>query len=235
MFRCLVIFMVLLSTAAFAQSNFKGRVFENKTRIGLAGIRVSNLNNNKTTFTDNIGAFSIPAKNDDLLVFKGFAYQTDTLLITDLHEQEVFLEPVTNALNQVNITSTETKNLNTYYDPQFHGQPVVYARDKDMNYKGGIVLRLWYWKKDEKKRAKLRALEEKYAIMEKIMAVFQPKIIAQYLPLTGDDMDNFINLYTPTPKIVTAKDFNLTNYLNACFEKYQALAPDKKRPAKLKD
>jgi hypothetical protein len=123
--------------------------------------------------------------------------------------------------------------MNTYYDPLFHGQPVVYARDKNMNYKGGVVLRLWYWKKDEKKRAKRQALERKYVIMDKIAAVFQPKIIAQYLPLTGQDLDNFINLYTPAAKIVMAKDFNLTNYLDACFKKYQALPPDKKQPPKL--
>jgi hypothetical protein len=69
--------------------------------------------------------------------------------------------------------------------------------------------------------------------MDKIAAVFQPKIIAQYVPLTGQDLDNFINLYTPAAKIVMAKDFNLTNYLDACFKKYQALPPDKKQPPKL--
>ena len=235
MYRYLLLIALFLTSSAFAQSGFKGRVLENKTRIGLTGIRVDNLTNKKTTLTDNAGNFAIPAKNGDLLVFKGFAYQIDTMLITDLHEKEIFLEPVTHELDQVNIRSTETKNLNTYYDPMFHGQSVVYARDKNLNYKGGIVLRLWYWKKDEKKRAKLEALERKYAIMDKIAAVFQPKIIAQYLPLTGDDLNNFINLYTPTPKIVAAKDFNLPNYLNACFKKYQALPPDKKQPPKLSE
>jgi hypothetical protein len=233
MYRYLLLIALFLTSSAFAQSDFKGRVLENKTRIGLTGIRVDNLTNKKTTLTDNAGNFTIPAKNSDLLVFKGFAYQIDTVLVTDLHEKEIFLEPVTHELDQVNITSTETKNMNTYYDPRFHGQPVIYAHDKDLNYKGGVVLRLWYWKKDEKKRAKRQALERKYVIMDKIAAVFQPNIIAQYLPLTGQDLDNFINLYTPAAKIVMAKDFNLTNYLDACFKKYQALPPDKKQPPKL--
>ncbi|RYU90452.1 hypothetical protein EWM62_07280 [Mucilaginibacter terrigena] len=233
MHRYLLIIALFIHSAAYTQGVFKGRVFENKTRISLAGIRVDNLNNKKTTVTNNNGDFNIAAKNGDLLVFKGFAYQPDTLLITDLHDKEIFLEPVTHELDQVNISVTETKSLNTYFDPQFHGQPVVYARDKDMNYKGGIVLRLWYWKKDEKKRARLQALERKYAVMDKITAVFQPKVIAQYLPLTGIDLDNFINLYTPTPKIVSAKDFSLPNYLNTCFKKYQALPPDKRQPPTL--
>jgi hypothetical protein len=233
MSRYLLLITLFLTSSAFAQTDFKGRVLENKTRIGLVGIRVDNLTNKKTTLTNNDGRFTIPAKNGDLLVFKGFAYHIDTMLVTDLYEKEIFLEPVTHELDQVNIRNTEIKNMNTYYDPLFHGQPVVYARDKNLNYKGGVVLRLWYWKKDEKKRAKRQALERKYVIMDKIAAVFQPKIIAQYLPLTGQDLDNFINLYTPAAKIVMAKDFNLTNYLDACFKKYQALPPDKKQPPKL--
>jgi hypothetical protein len=235
MARYLFFITLLFSSAAFAQVPFKGRVFENKTRIGLAGIRVDNLNNKKTTLTSNTGNFSIPAKIGDLLVLKGFAYQVDTLVLTKLNEQEIFMEPVTNELNQVSITTTETKNLNTYFDPRFHGQPLIYAHDGDFNYTGGVVWRLWWWKKDEKKKAKLAALEQKYVIMDKIQAVFQPKIIAQYIPLTGEDLNNFINLYTLTPKIVTEKDFNLTNYLNACLKKYQKLPPEKRRPPKLSE
>ncbi|MCO5935795.1 hypothetical protein NAF17_09590 [Mucilaginibacter sp. RB4R14] len=89
-----------------------------------------------------------------------------------------------------------------------------------MNYKGGVMWRLWWWKRDEKKKTKLEVLQQKYAIMDKIQAVFQPKIIAQYIPLTGADLTNFINLYTPTTKIVTEVDFNLANYLNAFLKKY---------------
>jgi hypothetical protein len=224
-----------IATTSFSQNSFTGRVFEYKTRIGLAGIRVDNLNNKKTSLTTNTGNLTIPAKNGDLLVFKGFAYRADTLLITDMHEQEIFLEPISNQLNPVNITSTETKNLNTYYDPQFHGQPVVYARDKDMNYKGGIVWRLWYWKKDEKKRAKLEALEKKYAVMDKIASVFQPKVITRYLPLTGDDLIDFISLYTPSADVFSKKDFELVSYLNACYKKYQALPPAKRHAPTLKE
>ncbi len=86
-------------------------MFENKTRIGLAGIRVDNLNNKKTTLTNNVGDFTTPAKIGDLLVLKGFAYQVDTLVLTKMNEQEIFMEPVTNELNQGNIATTETKNL----------------------------------------------------------------------------------------------------------------------------
>lgn len=231
--RYLIIIVFLISAAANAQTAVKGRVLENKTRIGLAGVRVDNLNNKKTTLTNTTGDFSISAKMGDLLVFKAFAYQVDSLILIKVNDQEIFMEPVTNVLNQVNITTTVTKNLNTYYDPLYHGQPVVYQRDRKGRPVGGVIWRLWWWKKDEKKKAKLAALEQKYVIMDKIQSVFQPKIIAQYISLTGEDLTNFINLYTPTPKIVAEKDFNLANYLNACLKKYQKLPPDKRQPPKL--
>ncbi|MEB0263090.1 MULTISPECIES: hypothetical protein [unclassified Mucilaginibacter] len=109
--RYLILFAFLISTAVNAQTTLKARVFENKTRIGLAGIRVDNLNNKKTTLTNFSGDFTTPAKIGALLVLKGFTYQVDTLVLTKMNEQEIFMDSFTNALNQVNIATTETKNL----------------------------------------------------------------------------------------------------------------------------
>lgn len=235
MARYLLLITLFFSSAAFAQAPFNGRVLELKTRIGLAGIRVENLNSKKGTVTNNTGNFSIPAKNGDLLTFKGFAYSVDTLLVTEPWAKEVFLEPLNNELQPVNITTTETKNLNTYYDPLYHGQSVVYARDKKGYAKGGIIWRIWYWKKDEKKKAKLEAKQRQFDIMYNISLVFTPKTIGKYVPLTGPKLDRFITLYTPTPAVYTANDFNMVNYLNDCYKKYQALPPEKRVPPKLEE
>jgi len=235
MARYLLFISLFFSSTAFAQAPFSGRVLELKTRIGLAGIKVENLTSKKTTVTGNTGNFSIPAKNGDLLIFKGFAYSVDTLLVTEPWAKEIFLEPLNNELQPVNITTTETKNMATYYDPQYHGQPVVYARDKKGYLTGGIIWRIWYWKKDAKKKAKLEAKQRDYDIMYNISLVFTPKTIGKYVPLTGLELDNFITLYTPTPSVYTANDFNLVNYLNACYKKYQELPPEKREPPKLEE
>ncbi|MFA6249047.1 MAG: hypothetical protein WC615_19045 [Mucilaginibacter sp.] len=235
MARYLLLITLFFSSAAFAQAPFNGRVLELKTRIGLAGIRVENLNSKKATVTNNTGNFSIPAKNGDLLTFKGFAYSVDTLLVTEPWAKEIFLEPLNNELQPVNITTAETKNINTYYDPLYHGQPVVYARDKKGYLTGGIIWRIWYWKKDAKKKAKLEEKQRKYDIMYNISLVFTPKTIGNYVPLTGPELDNFITLYTPTPAVYSANDFNLVNYLNDCYKKYQELPTEKRVPTKLKE
>ncbi|PAW93240.1 hypothetical protein CKK33_06900 [Mucilaginibacter sp. MD40] len=227
----LVVLMVCCTLyAAQAQSSVQGKVMEYQTRIALRGVSIENINNHHIVANNADGSFSILAKPGDLVIFKAPAYQPDTLLITGTRSVEVFLQPVTHMLNGVNVTSTTTSNMSTYYDPQFHGQPVVYARDKDLNLKGGIVWRIHYWKKDQKKKDKIAALEQRYALMEQIDSVFQPENLSQYITLGEADMKNFIALYTPTPEMVTSKKFDLVTYLNDCLKQYRALPPEKRQP-----
>jgi hypothetical protein len=225
----LIIWLCLTATIVCAQSNLKGKVFENKTRIGLANVWVENLNSKRNAFSDKSGNFTIPAKNGDLILFKGFAYKNDTLLVTGANNIEVFLDPQQIALDQVNVTTTEIVKMNTYYDPQFHGQPVVYHRDSKGNYDGGVTLRMWYWKKGEKDKAKLDKKLKDFDTMDRIHGVFTPQIIGKYVPLTGEDMDTFIALYTPSVKVFSKRDFNLAQYLNDSYKQYLALPPEKRK------
>ncbi|MBK0377714.1 carboxypeptidase-like regulatory domain-containing protein [Mucilaginibacter segetis] len=221
--------LCVIITSVFAQNKIKGSVFENTTRIKLAGIHVNNLNNSQSTLTNNDGKFTITAKPGDLLTFNALFYDADTVLVTDLHEMEVFLTPHKNELNQVNITTTESPGMSgSYYDPQFHGQTLVYHRDKKGAYDGGLTLRMWYWKKDARKKAREEKKIKDFEKADHIAKTFTPKVIATYLPLTGQDMINFISLYTPSVKVYTDNDFNLVQYLNSCYKKYLKLPEDKK-------
>jgi hypothetical protein len=234
MLRWLLLIFIFVSSASIvlAQKKLTGRVLENGTRIGLGDVFIENLSNKQSTFTDVKGRFSIHAKTGDLLTFKGFAYQNDTVLVTDLNSKEVFMEPKKNELAQVNITSTEIKKLNTY-DPQLHGQTMIYQRNENGSPKGGIILRMWYWKKDEKKKAKLEKQLKEFETADRIAAIFTVSNLAKYVPLTGEDMNNFIALYTPNVKTYTRNDFNLISYLNDNYKKYQALPLDKRKPNRL--
>ena len=234
MFKWLLVFLLCFAFSyASAQRKLKGRVFENKTHIGLAGVFVSNLNNKQTMLTDKNGRFTIPAKTGDLIAFRSFGYHNDTLLVVDLLDKEFYMEPQVIALNQVNIVNTIAPKINTYYDPEFHGQPVVMHRDKEGRQDGGIILRVWYWKKDEHKKAKLEKQQQLFAVMDRITQVFTPQIIGKYVPLTGEEMDDFIQLYTPSPKVFMRSNFDLLNYLNDSYKKYQALPLNKRKPEQL--
>jgi len=227
-------FLCLSATLASAQI-FSGTVLENKTRIALSGVQIQNLNTKQTATTNNQGKFSINAKKGDLLTFRTFSYHPDTLLLTDLHEQEIFLTPEETMLNGVNVTTTTTKNANgaLYHDKDYHGQSMVKHVDAKGNYDGGITLRMWYWKKQEKREKKLADQIQRDKDMDEIVKVFSPENISKYLPLKGDDMDAFIIRYIPDVSVYKSPGFNLLVYLNTCYKQFNALSPEERKPQRL--
>lgn len=238
MHRFLLIFFLvcLFVFTASAQSLFNGRVLENKTRIVLNAIRIENLNNKLKTLTREDGTFSIAAKTGDLIVFKGTSYQPDTLLLTDMHEREVFLELQKNMLNQVTITDTSGQSVNAeknmkYFDPQFHGQTMVYHRNSRHEIDGGVILRLHYFKKGDHDKKKAQQKEEERILSEEISTIFTEDNIGHYIPLQGKDLYNFVLLYTPTIDVYNNSDFNLLSYLNTSYQAWLKLPEDKRQAA----
>jgi len=219
------------------QAVFSGRVFENKSRIALNGVQIENLSSHLKSITGTDGRFSIAAKVGDLVVFKDFSYQTDTLLLTDMHEREIFLVSQATMLNQVTITDTSghtsnaEKNAILPYDPQFHGQTIVYHRDQKEEYDGGIILRMHYFKGDEHKKKKAQQKEEERQLSLEISTIFTVDNIGHYVPLKGADLDSFVLLYTPDIKTYNNKDFNLLSYLSTSYQAWLKLPEDKRKNA----
>ena len=237
MLRSLLLFILgcIVSATACAQSTFTAHIYENKARIALPGIMVSNQNNNEFVMSDDKGKFTIAAKKGDILILKGFAYKTDTLLLTSTRDLEIMLEPRQNVLKDVNVTSTETKNANpnAYKDPEFHGQSMVYQRDAGDLYKGGIALRVWYWNKQEKKLKKEADRRKYEQTSDEIVKVFSADNISQYLPLKGEDMNAFIIRYIPDVTVYSSPSFNLLAYLNTSYKNFNSLSTEERKPQKL--
>jgi len=231
---CCVCFAVSLH----AQTIFNGRVLEDKTRLSLRSVIVENLSSKLKAITGDDGRFSIAAKVGDLLVFKKFSYAPDTLLLTDMHDREIFLQLQTTMLKDVTIrdssgrTGVAEKNM-TYYDPQYHGQMVVPHLDRNKQEDGGAVFRIHYFTKDDKDKKKAAEKEEDREVNEEIIKTFSADNIGKYVPLKGKDMDNFILLYIPDIKTYNSKDFNLLSYLNDCYQKWLKLSDDERKAGHL--
>lgn len=225
----LLLLCVSVSTV-FGQDVFKGQVYENKTHITIAGAVVMDITNKGVTTTDDKGRFSISAKKGDLVVFGGFAYEPDTLVVTNL-TQDVYLNPRQNMLNEVKVKTDSTTRFNKYYDPMFHGQAVAYQRDANFNPTGGIAIRFNDSHGSEKKRAKLAKEMSEQSAQDEINKVFSKENIAKYVPLKGDDLKGFIALYTPTAEDYKQPNFNLLIYLSDCYKKFQALPEDERHPS----
>lgn len=231
----LVFIGCIITSVACAQGIQNGTVLEYKTRVVLQGIQVENKTTAKVVVTDKAGRFSIPAKTGDLLVFTGAFYRPDTVLLTNLLGREVFLTPKQTTLGEVKVTGTEIKPpASGYKAPDFHGQTMVYQRDRKTGYyQGGVAFRLHYWTKDDKKRKREGEFIQNQQVQDEIADVFSPENIAKYVPLTGDDMNDFILLYIPSVKTYTSTDFNLTTYLDTSYKKFLKLTPEQRKAAQL--
>ena len=223
----LLLFLILglfIVNISYAQDRISGRIFENKTTVGLFGIKIENLKTHNTTVSDSTGRFIVAANIGDYISFSGFAYKIDTVYITSLKYLEVSLEPKQNMLKEVKVVNTETKlgNLTAPSLPTpFGGQTVRYQTDGAGNETGGLKIMLFDSNSDAKTKErdhKIAADEDKHLA---IYNTFKPKNLKNYLPITDTtEMDNFIILYTPDIDTYYSSGFNLTAYLNDCYQKF---------------
>lgn len=220
-YRCfissaIIIAAVVVGNKANCQNRLNGRIFEYKTRKHLPYIRIENLNTSATALSDTAGKFSIAAKPGDKIVYSGIGYLADTVYLTKIKDTEVFL--LVNMLDDVNIKSTKM-NLGYLGLPPllapFGGETLVYTTDKNRNYIGGVTLKLWNKRPKEKSDNKV----EEFQLQEKIGQIFSAQNLKGYLPISGQEMTNFIILYTPDIK--TYKQItNLFLYLNTCYKEF---------------
>jgi hypothetical protein len=233
-----LIFLFLASFAYAQQHTQEGVVYENKTHVALAGINIENLNGKFKTQTDKQGRFIIQAKMSDMLVFNGFGYKADTVVVTDLHAREFYLDPLQHMLNEVEINGKGAGAVNSAAffvpkDPQFHNQTMNYQRDVDRPgasgaIKGGVNLRIWSNKKTEND-AKKRELEVKNdKITAQIQQAFSKESIEKYVPLKDQELHSFVMRYSPDIATFTSEDFNLALYIDKCYKEFVKLTPEER-------
>ncbi len=188
------------------------------------------------TVSDQNGIFAIRAHIGDLVTFSGFSYQPDTLYVKDLNTIEIFLDLKQNLLKGVTVTGSETKlgNLTAAPTPSpFGGQTLVYQTDANGNEKGGLKLNLFDSHSDANKRKKEVQLGKDEEIKQEITRVFSPEGLKNYIPITGQEMDNFIILYTPDINTYTASDFNLTIYIDKCYQEFLTIPKERRQSKQL--
>ncbi|HWZ03621.1 MAG TPA: hypothetical protein VNX40_08390 [Mucilaginibacter sp.] len=220
-----IAFFLLTVSAVYAQDQLTGRVYENKTNVFLQGVKVEDLKTHVMTMTGKDGSFAIKATVGDVVCFSNFSYRSDTLYISDLKYVQVFLDLRQNMLNEVKVTNQQIKG-NAGFAPQIergplNSQSVTYQTDENGNYVGGVKLRVFDGGPTQKQREK--AVDDKERQKQGILKVFNADNLKKYLPITGQEMQNFIILYMPDPNVFYGDTFNLVSYINTCYEEFQKI------------
>ncbi|WP_214073527.1 hypothetical protein [Mucilaginibacter sp. dw_454] len=211
----------------------KGRVQELKNEVLLSGIKVENQTQHETVFSDSRGAFIIRAKKGDVVCFSGTNYAPDTVYIADFKYLVISLEPKINQLQEVNVKTTEAHLGNLSAAPNtgpLGSKTIVYQKDEGPDKRnGGLKLKLFDSHSDEKKREKLRKLEEGDAQYHEIVMVFNEENLKKYVPLRGQELKNFILKYTPDADTYYSGKFNLASYLNESYKEFMTIPEDKRK------
>ena len=221
----LIIILSAIITASYAQDQLTGRVYENKTNVFLQDIKVEDLKSHAMTTTGKDGSFTLKATSGDVITFSNFNYHTDTVYLTNLNYLQVFLTLQSTMLNEVKVTNQEIKS-NAGFTPQVETGPlnsksVTYQTDENGDYKGGVKLRIFDGGPTPKERQnKVAANENKKAA---ILKVFNEDNLKKYLPITGQEMQNFIILYLPDDSTFYASNFNLISYLNTNYQEFMKI------------
>ncbi len=215
-----------------AQSKLSGVVLEYRADIALSGIRIENLNTHDTAQSDPLGKFTISAKKGDLILFSGLNYKPDTLYLVDLKYKTVFLLLKQYQLKEVKITDGEVnKNAISPYHiiTPFGGKVVRYQTDAAGNPTGGVKFNVFDSHKDERKRAQARGLEIGGQKQQEIAKTFNATNLQAYLPIRGQEMENFVILYMPDAATWYSSKFNLMLYINDCYKKFLQIPAEKRQ------
>ena len=207
----------------YGQDKLAGRIFENKTKVALGGIKIEDLKSHQVNVSDSSGRFSIKASVGDFICFSGLGYLADTLYLTNLKFVEIYLDAKQNMLNEVKIVAPEVRTGSLSAPAQtgvLGSRTVLYQKDADGNDIGGVKLRIFDWDKDQRKKDRDNRIANNEEKQLAIYKVFQAKNLQSYLPIKGVEMDNFIILYTPDLSTYYDPGFNLVVYLNTCYGKF---------------
>jgi len=227
--------LCFLAGMASAQDMLGGRIYEYKTRTILPGVTIRNLKTNGVTVSDRTGGFAIAAKVGDLVVFNSFAYHPDTLYVKDLKYTEIQLILKSNMLDEVKVNGQQVKVGSMKGTPSLSplgGQTLIYQVDAKGNPTGGLAMNIFDSHGAQKKREHVAQTARDEGTKAKIADIFSPTGLKNYVPLTGQEMTNFITIYTPTLDVFTAPDFNLTVYINTSYHEFMKLpAEDRASPS----
>lgn len=211
---------------AAAQDILKGRVQELNNEVLLSGIKVENSTQHQSVYTDPRGNFMIRAKKGDVLYFTGMNYVPDTVYLADLKYLVVSLVLKQNQLKEVKVRNSEIQLGNLNAAPQtgpLGSKTVLYQPG------GGVKVKIFDSHSDQKKREKLQKLEEEGEQYREIAAVFNEETVKKYIPLSGQELKNFIQKYMPDVKTYFRADFNMAAYINDSYREFLKIPEEKRK------
>ena len=219
----LLTFALLISNAVNAQIYVRGNVVDASSGAKLSDVFVRDVTNKQIALTDKSGKFEIKSETGHTLIFSSPNYVPDTLYVVDLTQKHIELRTKTISLREVNITAQRLA-----FDPHKE-YPDVYEKSKVYP----LSPSTWFGKeaRDARRLKRYFAREEQE---RKVDQVFNRVYVGSIVPLKGQELEDFMQLYRPSYAFITSNNSeSLAVYINDSYKKWQALPPEKRHLQKL--
>lgn len=214
----LIIIALFLSASLHAQIYIRGNVVDAGSGTKLSDVFVRDITNKQISLTDKSGRFEIKSETGHILIFSAPNYLADTLYVVDLTQKHIELKTKTISLREVNISAQRLT-----FDPHKE-YPDVYEKSKVYP----LSPTSWFGKeaRDARRLKKYFAREEQE---RRVDQVFNPVYVGSIVPLKGQDLQDFMQLYRPSYAFVTSNNSeSMAVYINDSYKKFMSLPPDKR-------
>jgi len=211
------------SNALHAQIYVRGNVVDASSGAKLSDVFVRDVTNKQITLTDKSGRFEIKSETGHTLIFSSPNYVPDTLYVIDLTQKHIELKTQSISLKEVNITAQRLA-----FDPHKE-YPDVYEKSKVYP----LSPSTWFGK-DARDARRLKRYFAREQQERRVDQVFNRVYVGSIVPLKGQELEDFMQLYRPSYAFVTSNNSeSLAVYINDSYKKWQALPPEKRHLEKL--
>jgi hypothetical protein len=206
-----------------AQTIQQGLLLKSGTDIRLGSVRVLNKRSGIRAMSNTAGVFNIAALAGDTLTFNADNFQLKTIVISDLSDRIIYLDPAIQ-LSEVTIKENELKSNIREAMRGYREKSVFYNGNPHYYY---LVLKPMTFIYENFKSEKIFARRfAKYAKRElaanEVDSRFNDDMIKKSVPLREDELEDFRILYAPSlQQLRKMSDYDMLKYIRECYQKFR--------------
>ncbi|WP_183566762.1 hypothetical protein [Mucilaginibacter sp. SP1R1] len=222
-----ILFIVYLMPLGFVKGQVvkvqQGLVFKSGTAVRLGSVRVVNKQSKIAVTSNTVGVFTIAAIKGDTLQFVNDSYLSTDIVVTDLADTVVYLQPV---IQLAEVVIKEKSLIQEIREAQkgYRKKSVFYTGTPHYYYLVLKPMTFIYenFKSEVKDARRFNRFAKRELTANEINKRFNNSLIKQVVPIKTNEIDDFRIDYAPTLKQLNRmSDYDLVNYIKNSYQDYK--------------
>jgi hypothetical protein len=225
----LAILICIMSAIAFDKAaaqqspTQQGLLLKSAGTVRLGNVEVLNKQSGIAVRSNTVGVFSIAATPGDTLQFVSPSYLSGELVVTDLSDKIVYLQPV---IELAEVVIKENSLLKEIRETQqgYRKKSVFYTGTPHYYYLFLKPMTFIYenFKSEVKDARRFNRFARRELTANEINKRFNDTLIKQVIPIKANEIDDFRTDYNPTvQQLHSMNDYDLINYVKNSYDDYK--------------